>query len=220
MFIFPLLLLQTTLLSKHIFLFYIIVIPFIGACLFYLNQQFKKYINYTVGARAEQSVGAVLNQLWGEQCSVFHDVDIIKSGKVIANIDHVIVSPSGVFVIETKYRRKTTSAEGHKIKFDGKGIHFPNNVYTKDPVNQALNNSNWLSQKLSKATGELTKCTAILTYPGWWIDQTGHGDIHVLNPKRIKQIVTAKSNALFAKDRITRINHQLEQLSCIDLNNS
>ena len=50
----------------------------------------------------EKAMGEELNRLMAEGCQVFHDFPLEKK----ANIDHIVVAPSGVFAIETKTWRK------------------------------------------------------------------------------------------------------------------
>jgi Nuclease-related domain len=52
------------------------------------------------GARAERSVGEELNELRREGFTVMHDVEQLGEG----NIDHLVSGPTGVFLVETKYR--------------------------------------------------------------------------------------------------------------------
>ena len=57
---------------------------------------------YGAGARGEERVGYLLNQA-GLGYYVFHDLEIKdRYGTVRRNVDHVVVGPGGVFVIETK----------------------------------------------------------------------------------------------------------------------
>lgn len=53
------------------------------------------------GARAEESVGAKLDELRREGWILMHDVEQAFEG----NIDHIASGPNGVFMIETKERR-------------------------------------------------------------------------------------------------------------------
>jgi Nuclease-related domain len=55
---------------------------------------------WLLGSRAERTVGAALEALRGEGGVVVHDVELARG-----NIDHVVVLPRGVYVIETKARR-------------------------------------------------------------------------------------------------------------------
>ena len=64
----------------------------------------RKYWNYQLGFKGERLVGEELNQLLAKGYRVFHDVPF--NGY---NVDHVAVGSSGVFVVETKTRRKWKS---------------------------------------------------------------------------------------------------------------
>ena len=52
------------------------------------------------GAEGEEAVAAALEQLPSETWTVFHDVK--WPGRRYANVDHIVVGPSGVFVIDAK----------------------------------------------------------------------------------------------------------------------
>jgi hypothetical protein len=59
--------------------------------------------SWVVGARAEEQVGLMLNELRRERFHVLHDIAQTHEG----NVDHLVSGPTGVFMIETKYRRYT-----------------------------------------------------------------------------------------------------------------
>ena len=54
------------------------------------------------GFAGERAVAEELNQLIRAGCYVFHDVPMAPYG----NIDHVLVTPKGIYAVETKARRK------------------------------------------------------------------------------------------------------------------
>ena len=67
--------------------------------------------NYRLGFDGERYVAAELAPLIAKGFRVFHDfqVDFHPGGEATRyNIDHIAVGPTGVFVIETKARRKPT----------------------------------------------------------------------------------------------------------------
>jgi hypothetical protein len=55
---------------------------------------------YELGAQGERTTGAILDAMRREGWAVFHDVR--WPGRVRANIDHVVVGPPGVLVIDSK----------------------------------------------------------------------------------------------------------------------
>jgi Nuclease-related domain len=64
--------------------------------------------NYRLGFAGERAVAEELNQLMLDGCRVFHDVPMEPYG----NIDHVLVSPTGIYAVETKARQKKKGADG------------------------------------------------------------------------------------------------------------
>jgi Nuclease-related domain len=56
---------------------------------------------WRLGAAAEQAVGETLDQLRGEGFDVRHDIEQAGEG----NIDHLVIGPTGAFLIETKATR-------------------------------------------------------------------------------------------------------------------
>ena len=82
----------------------------VGAALFVLalgavarrrgNRFIDENARWFNGAHAEESVGAMLNELRREGWILMHDVEQNYEG----NIDHIASGPGGVFLIETKLR--------------------------------------------------------------------------------------------------------------------
>jgi hypothetical protein len=64
------------------------------------------------GARAEERVGEELNKLRGHGFTVMHDIEQFGEG----NIDHLASGPSGVYLVETKYRRYRSPEDLRKAK--------------------------------------------------------------------------------------------------------
>ena len=83
------------------------------------------------GERGELVVAEQLEELRATGFRCFHD--IVRDG---FNIDHVVVGPPGVFVIETKFR----SGSG-VIEFrNGQGIFVGGREEERDPFKQARGN--------------------------------------------------------------------------------
>jgi hypothetical protein len=185
-----------------------------GLCFLPLVFVLKKYRNYSLGYSGERAVGEELNQLLRDGCHVFHDYPADPKW----NIDHIVVAPSGVFLIETKTRRKKRAPKGkreHEIIYDGETLEFPHcrDTYGLD---QAKRNAKWLSRELTSATGEPVYVKPILTFPGWFIIVRGKGDVMVWNPKQIRQVILENSPQKLSEAQRQRIVHQLDQ-KCRDV---
>ncbi|MDB6109091.1 MAG: nuclease [Pedosphaera sp.] len=96
-----------------------------GALLVRLIGLLEMRAQWRLNLSAEKAMGEELNRLMAEGCLVFHDFPLEKN----ANIDHIVVAPSGVFAIETKTWRKNPSPTNqqklNEVVYDGKRLQFP-----------------------------------------------------------------------------------------------
>lgn len=198
---------------------YLIVGTIISSIL--LHQFWKSFLplpNYWLGLRGEQAVGGVLDALHGDHVAVFHDLEIKENGHT-RNIDHLILTRCGVILVETKARRKKREVPGQKwkLQYDGKRIQFPDGSYDTDTLKQTIRNREWLLQKTKAWTGgELVPILAVVTFPGWWIERTGKGEIRVNNPGEISSLLNF--DPLHLAEKTWKIlHHQLEAACTIQL---
>lgn len=95
----------------------------------------RRMENYFKGARGEEHVAGILRSL-PDEYHVFND--FVACG---SHVDHVIVGPSGVFAIETKFwRGKVTIEEEHILVDD----QLPD----RDPLAQVLKESSLVKTEL------------------------------------------------------------------------
>ena len=197
--------------SVIIGMYVFIALVFIGLCSFKLWKLLKKRNNYRLGLDCEIAVGQELNQLMLEGCRVFHDFPVEEFNKKF-NIDHVVVSPEGVFAVETKGRAKPTNEET-VVYYDGKALKFPGWAES-EPLEQARRNAKWLSRWLSSAVGEKIQVNAVLAIPGWYIELEVTDDIFIFNGKNPQNLL--KRNDYLSPELMKSISHQLEQ-KCRDV---
>ena len=133
--------------------------------------------NIRLGMRGEQVVAEALTEVADCGFRAFHD---LPGGKDW-NIDHVAVGTRGVFLIETKARRRRASRTGqaaHEVIYDGESLQFP---FFKDaePIEQAKRNAKWLANYLGKKTGETVWVEPLVVLPGWFVRATQKGNFPV-----------------------------------------
>ena len=98
----------------------------------------------------------------------------------------------------------------HKVIFNGKSLRFPA-FETDEPLVQARNQARWLSDWLSKATGEAVHATPVVSLPGWFVDTAGLGDVIVFTPKQAVFAITNRSQHVpLPAARIKQIVYQVE----------
>lgn len=136
------------------------------------------------GLEGEMATAQLLTPLLAQGWQLFHDLPM-KRG----NIDHVLVGPTGVYAIETKYRSKRLSQKGQQgaqAEYDGKSIRFAGGATEHLPVQQAQAVAGELSQWLRGKLGETVSVVPVVALPGWFVKNTQkalNGQAHVINPK-------------------------------------
>ena len=160
------------------------------------------------GFDAELAVGQELDRLMREGAWVYHDVPAENF-----NIDHVVVSPRGVFAIETKGYTKPThlkGREGATVDYDGTALQFPM-WRTSRPIEQAERQAQWLSKWISGAAGLAVQAIPVVALPGWFVKITGQGTVRVYNGRQLSWLLEPVNRQQLQPDEVQRVVHQIEQ---------
>lgn len=126
------------------------------------------------------------------------------------NIDHVVLSRHGVYLIETKTRSK--SARGNPtVTFDGQKVLVDGIEPDRDPIAQATALAKWLEQTLLASTGKRFPVRPVIVFPGWYVEPMPKGtQVWVLNPKALptfvqnEPVVVSDSDLHLAAFHLTR----------------
>jgi len=163
-----------------------------------------------MGLKGERIVGQKLEELRCLGFHIYHDLPMD-----FGNIDHVAVGPPGVFAIETKYRRKKrTGKNQHRVKYDGKYLHFPD-CRTDKSVVQAERQASELADLLRSIYGEL-RVIPILVYPGWFIEPYALPvEVHVHNENNLEARMR-KAPQVLPEENVKKIASFLED-KCRDV---
>lgn len=164
-----------------------------------------------LGYLGERFVGEKLTALERKGYFVFHDVPA-EAGQRKFNLDHVVVGPSGLWLIETKTRRKGRAREGfkdHEVFFDGTQLIWPWGE-DRHGLEQAESEARWLSEWINKRTGFDVTAKAILTLPGWMVKERKVAPIRVLNPINIPSAILGRGQQVLGSEQIDIIARQLE----------
>lgn len=182
----------------------------IGRTLFKKLDELRRF---KLGLEGELATGQELDQLMLEGCRVFHDIPF-----PYCNIDHVVVSCSGVLTVNTKMRGKPKEGKGKAeivVDHENDEIRFPD-FKCRIPNKQLETGSHWLSQHLSAAMGETIQAEPILALPGWFISKRiGRGKVFVINPVKPKRFFV-QSRQSFSETRVSQLAHHVELL-CRDV---
>jgi hypothetical protein len=101
---------------------------------------YRKYQNYRQGFLGEGRVTRYLRLNFGEEHFLIDDLVYVNEKGHKENIDHIVLSPNGIFVLETKdYRGKITCRGSFWT------VPFP---YGRSPSKQARGNAWWVKKNI------------------------------------------------------------------------
>lgn len=153
--------------------------------------------NLWLGMEGEKIVGQSLEELRANGAIVFHDIP----AKTF-NVDHIVVSPKGVFVIETKTRRKPNGRRA-TVKFDGENVFVDGVAPDRDPIQQVKAISSWVQELIWESTGKSFPVKPVVLFPGWYVDTinpAAHKKVWVLNPKNLPSFMQHENGGISPED--------------------
>ncbi|HWA29344.1 MAG TPA: NERD domain-containing protein [Lacunisphaera sp.] len=190
----------------------VFIATFIGAARWFARKTRESY-NHYLGYFGERIVAEFLEPLKQEGWRVFHDVPGQNNGADF-NLDHVAVGPGGLWVIETKTRRKGNARPGfddHRVYFDGRELVWP---WGEDShgLAQAERNALWLGKLVESETNQRVHVSPVLVLPGWFVERKPSTEsrlCRVANPKILPDLL-ARDQGLLTRQQIDAIAAKLE----------
>ena len=176
----------------------------VGCCIYKSFSVRRRVKAYRLGEEGEQEVGHFLEGLRATNCQVFHD--IVGDG---FNIDHLILSPRGIFLVETKTYSKP-SRGGGDVEFDGERLRVNGHVPTRDPIKQVRALSRWLRDLLLESTGRRFPIQCVVVFPGWYTHMRteNKSDVWVLNPKMLPAFIE-RGSILFTPEDVALVSSRI-----------
>ena len=138
-----------------------------------------------LGRDGERAVGQFLERLRVGGARIYHDIP--GDG---FNLDHVVIAPQGLFVIETKTWAKRSPND--KVVFDGTRILVGGRIPSRDPVRQIHSAVDWLRRTLEESTGKRLPIRGVVVFPGWFVNPMtpeAKKEIWVLEPKALPSFI-------------------------------
>jgi hypothetical protein len=149
------------------------------------------------GRDGERIVAEQLDMLREKGYKIFHDI----VGENF-NIDHVIISTKGIFLIETKTYSKPNDIDA-QIHFDGSEITVDGLKLTNNPIVQSTASVKWLRNFLKESTGKEFLIKPVIVFPGWYIkpaEENKKSNCWVLNPKALPKFIDNEKTSITAED--------------------
>lgn len=150
-----------------------------------------------LGLEGEKVVGQFLEANREAGWHVFHDIP--GDG---FNIDHVLVTPRGIFAVETKTFSKPANGDA-AVTFDGEKVLVNGHAPDRDPVAQARAARDWIGGLLLKTTDMRFPVRGVVVFPGWWVNSPKGGkrpDIWVLNEKAFVKYILNEPELINSAD--------------------
>jgi hypothetical protein len=139
----------------------------------------------------EKLVAEGLQEMIKQGATVLND---IQSDKF--NIDHVVVSKNGIYLIETKTYSKPAKKEA-KISFTDEKVFADGVLIDRNPIQQAKALAKWLQELLLQTTGKKFSIRPVVLFPGWFIEPMKRGqEVWILNPKALPAFISNESVSL------------------------
>lgn len=161
--------------------------------------------NYLNGDTGELKIQKILKQL-PEEYQILPDIKKTAGG----NIDFVVVGPTGVFALEVK------NYHGHaKIDFDGKRLTGNGKTFSKDILQQTIQNATYLGHKLrTDLNDQYIFVTPVLIFAGRQVLRFGQKPVKdwalVIRSEYLLQVLTKKGQQSLSSEKISQITAALQ----------
>lgn len=188
------------------FLYTSIAIIIIGYSAYKLHKVRKVLKNLRQGRDGERSVAQYIDLVRSTGMRIFHDIP----GEDF-NIDHLIVSKKGLYVIETKTYSKPSKGTA-KIFFDGEKLVFNNDGFSTREVIQVTAAAKWIENLIEELTAKRYSAKPVLVFPGWYVEmaKNNKSDVWTLNPKALKQFIDNRQE-VFSNEDVKLISANLSR---------
>lgn len=156
-------------------------------------------VSWYRGVIGERRVATLLATL-GDGHTVLHSVPV---GRLSADIDHVVISPAGVFTVNTKY------SPGKPVWSAGFGLYVDG--HSQSYVRNSINEARRAGELLAKAAGLTVPVTALIVFVDpEYIDHKapaggsdGDPDVRVLTQDELLRAVSGRP--VFSEEQVARI---------------
>ena len=154
----------------------------------------KQVKQLKMGRDGERCVGQFLERLRASGGQVIHDIPADGF-----NLDHVVISPHGIYAVETKTFSKPWPKA--KVTVEGSTLLVAGRVPDRNPMEQAAAAARWLENRLEESTGKRFAVRGVVVFPGWFVEQSSpRGPVWVLEPKMLPGFIEQEPNSVAPTD--------------------
>ena len=163
--------------------FFLLSIPL---CLWRALAIRRQVRNLQLGLQGEQAVGQYLDEHRPAGYRILHDILERDGDGQSFNIDHVLVGPGGIFVLETKTRSKPLVGDA-VVTYTGQAVSVDGQEADERPLKQVRAAAGRIRDLLQESTSRRDlPIRPVVLYPGWWVEGSSSGrEVWVLNPRAL-----------------------------------
>ncbi|RKX32819.1 MAG: hypothetical protein DRP71_11510 [Verrucomicrobia bacterium] len=159
----------------------------------------------------KRMVHEALNELVTEKYMIIEDMTLDG-----LPLDHVVIGPSGVFLLETQTvmqnRSRFESGDAFQASFDGRSMMFRRRRINA-PLDSVRKKCGKLTEWVFEKVGEEIEIKPILVVPGWRIERFGQGMVRVANQVELPEVIRAAADEeVFRENLGVRIKTSLKEL--------
>ena len=140
----------------------------------------------------KRMVHDALQELVAAKYVAVHDLNL--GGQAL---DHVVIGPSGVFLLETQTvmqnRGRYESSDAYQATYDGRSIVFRRRRLN-GPLDAVRKKSIRLAEWLFDKMGEKIVVKPVLVVPGWRVERFGQGLVRVANQLDLAEVMRAAAD--------------------------
>lgn len=145
----------------------------------------RKVVQLKQARDGELVVGQFLDGLREDGARIFHDIP----GEEF-NLDHVVISQKGIFVVETKTLSKPHPDS--RITIKDESVLVSGFEMDRDPVRQVRAQISWLARVLEESTGRNFPIKGSVVFPGWFVEPPPPGsklEVWVLSARALPSFI-------------------------------
>ena len=196
----------------------IISLIFFGYLIFLIQKNLSALRNYKLGRDGEKSVAQYLSivarQVSKENSNMYIYHDLVDEKKKF-NIDHVVVSKKGIFIVETKTYRKDKRIT-NKITSNGKELFKNGHKMINNIPLQVKGQVQWLQSELLQTTGKKYEIISTIAFVGWYVEGDKIDDIYITQAKTLKNIFEHQYiDVIYDDEELKRITSCIHKLATV-----
>lgn len=172
----------------------------------------KMIDRFGAGIRGERIVADAIEMLAPLGYRAFHDLPDTTADGAPCNIDHVLVGPEGVFVLETKYRDKARH-RNVKIEVLPNAILLSGHPIQPDPRGQAAACAASVKRHLKRRLGREIPVKAVVVFPRWYTVRGFSGEVWVLSETSVVSTLKVSRYEQLSAQEIEMIVTELDDWS-------